>query len=67
MTVRAPYWDNPDKYEIATEVLSSAIRVLQAAGFEEREVLQLFGQVAQKRPRAPLWLDPLPKDQPTSA
>jgi hypothetical protein len=51
--------ENPDKYEIAAEVLSSAIRVLQAAGFYESEVLQLFGQVANKRERAPLYLEPL--------
>ncbi len=57
--------ENPDKYEIATEVLSSAIRVLQAAGFHEHEILQLFDQVAKKRERAPLWLTPLP-DEPAS-
>jgi len=51
--------ENPDKYEIATEVLSSAIKVLQASGFYETEILQLFGQVAKKRERAPLYLDPL--------
>jgi hypothetical protein len=50
---------NPDKMEIATEVLSSAVRVLRAAGFYEREILDLFGQVASKRERAPVWLDPL--------
>jgi hypothetical protein len=32
---------NPDKYEIATEVLSSAIRVLQAVGFYEDEIANL--------------------------
>jgi hypothetical protein len=51
--------ENPDKYDIATELLSSAIRVLQAAGFYEREILQLFDQVAKKRERMPLWLEPL--------
>jgi DNA-binding transcriptional regulator YhcF (GntR family) len=51
--------ENPDKYEIATEVLSSAIRVLQAVGFHEDEVLQLFNQVAKKQERAPLYLEPL--------
>jgi hypothetical protein len=51
--------ENPDKYEIATEVLSSAIRVLTAAGFYEEEVLQLFAQAARKPARVPLWLQPL--------
>ncbi len=53
------YMKNPDKYEIATEVLSSAVRVLQAAGFHESEILKLFDQVAKKRERTPLYLDPL--------
>ena len=59
MRPRPSYMENPDKYEIANEVLSSAIRVLQAAGFYEDEILQLFGQVAAKRERAPLYLQPL--------
>lgn len=59
MKARPPYMENPDKYEIATEVLSSAVRVLQAAGFHETEIPQLFGQVAKKRERAPLYLEPL--------
>lgn len=61
MKVRPGYMKNPDKYDIATEVLSSAIRVLQAAGFYESEILQLFDQVAKKRERAPVWLTPLPE------
>ena len=52
--------ENPDKYEIANEVLSSAIKVLQACGFYENEILQLFGQVAKKRERVPLYLEHLP-------
>jgi hypothetical protein len=48
--------ENPNKYEIANEVLSSAIRVLQTAGFYENEILALFAQAANKRERAPLWL-----------
>ncbi len=60
MKPRPPFMENPDKYEIANEVLSSAIRVLQAAGFYEGEILQLFSQVAAKRQRAPLYLQPLP-------
>ena len=59
MQSRPPYMENPDKYEIANEVLSSAIRVLQAAGFYESEILQLFRQVAAKRERAPVYLEPL--------
>jgi hypothetical protein len=51
--------ESPDKYDIANEVLSSAIRVLQAAGFYESEILQLFDQAAKKRERVPLWLQPL--------
>jgi DNA-binding transcriptional regulator YhcF (GntR family) len=50
---------NPDRYDIATEILSSAIRVLQAAGFSEEEIPTLFQQVAEKRARVPLWIEPL--------
>jgi DNA-binding transcriptional regulator YhcF (GntR family) len=50
---------SPDKYAVANEVLSSAIRVLQAVGFQEREILQLMTQVSKKRERAPLWLEQL--------
>ena len=59
MKPRKPSMENPDKYEIANEVLSSAIRVLQSVGFYESEILQLFGQVARKRERAPLFIEPL--------
>jgi hypothetical protein len=59
MQPRPLYMENPDKYEIATEVLSSAIRVLQAAGFHEDEIPRLFGQVADKRKRVPLYLERL--------
>ena len=59
MKARPQYMENPDKYDIATEVLSSAIRVLQAAGFYESEILQLFDQVAKMSERSPLWLKPL--------
>jgi hypothetical protein len=51
--------ENPDRYEIANEVLSSAIRVLQAAGFNEEEIPQLFDQVGKKPKRVPLYLEPL--------
>jgi DNA-binding transcriptional regulator YhcF (GntR family) len=50
---------NPDRYDIATEVLSSAIRVLQAVGFSESEIPKLFEQVSIKRARAPLWIEPV--------
>lgn len=53
----------PDKYDIATEVLSSAIRVLQATGFCEDEIQKLFGQVANRRVRVPLWIEPLETDR----
>jgi hypothetical protein len=59
MKRRPQFVKNPDKYDIATEVLSSAIRVLQAAGFYEGEILRLFAQVANKRERIPLYLEPL--------
>ena len=49
---------NPDRYDIATEVLSSAVRVLQATGFSEEEIPKLFRQVADRRARVPLWIDP---------
>jgi hypothetical protein len=51
--------ENPDRYEIATEVFSSAVRVLQTAGFEEDEIPRLFAQVASKRIRGPLYLERL--------
>jgi hypothetical protein len=51
--------ENIDRYAIANEVLSSAIRVLQAAGFHEREILEMMAQAAKKRERAPLWLEQL--------
>jgi hypothetical protein len=50
---------NPDRYDIATEVLSSAIRVLQAVGFSEGEIPKLFEQVSNKRARVPLWIEPI--------
>jgi hypothetical protein len=65
MKPRPPYMENPDKYDIATEVMSSAIRVLQAAGFYESEILRLFEQVAKKRERFPVWLEPL-SDKPNA-
>lgn len=49
----------PNKYDIATEVLSSAVRVLQAVGFSEEEIPGLFRQVVEKKVRAPFWIDPL--------
>jgi hypothetical protein len=51
--------EHPDKLEVATEVLSSAIRVLKAAGFYENEISQLFEQAAKKPLRHPLWLQPV--------
>jgi hypothetical protein len=51
--------ENPDKYEIATEGLSSAIRVLQAVGFYESEISELFEQAARKPKRVPFWSQPL--------
>jgi hypothetical protein len=59
MQSRPSYLENPDRYEIATEVLSSAIRVLQAAGFREDEIPLLFAQAANKRKRVPLYLERL--------
>lgn len=67
MKNRPSYMQNPDKYEIATEVLSSAIRVLQAAGFYESEILQLFEQVSRKSERYPVWLRPLSNRKSESA
>lgn len=60
MKSRPAFMERPDKYEIATEVLSSAMRVLHAVGFYELEILQLFAQAATKRERFPLYLEPLP-------
>lgn len=47
-----------EMYDIATEVLASAIRVLQAVGFGEKEIPSLFQQAAIRGVRAPLWLEP---------
>jgi hypothetical protein len=49
---------NPDRYDIATEVLSSAIRVLEAVGFAKEELPELFKQVANRPARSPVWIDP---------
>jgi hypothetical protein len=51
--------ERPDRYDIATEVLSSAIRVLHAVGFSERDIPKLFKQVADKGSRGPLWIKPV--------
>ena len=51
--------ESPDKYAIANEVISSAIKVLQTAGFYEDEILELFGEVSQKPLRMPLYLEKL--------
>ena len=50
---------NPDRYDVATEVLSSAFRVLQSVGFSEQEIARLFALVAEKETRGPLWLNPV--------
>jgi hypothetical protein len=50
---------SPERYDIATEVLSSAVRVLQAAGFSEEEIPKLFQQVADRPVRVPVWIEPL--------
>jgi hypothetical protein len=56
--------ENPDKHDIATEVLSSAVRILQAVGFSEREIPELFERVIMRGARAPLWIEPLqPRDR----
>lgn len=47
------------RYDIANEVLASAVRILRAAGFSEEEIPRLFEQVASRGVRAPVWLDPL--------
>jgi hypothetical protein len=48
---------NPNKYDVAIEVLASAARILRAVGFDEREIPGLFEQVAKKASRAPLWIE----------
>lgn len=48
---------NPDRYDIATEVFLSAKRVLQAVGFDEVEVQDLFKQAASMPKRGPIWLE----------
>ena len=63
MKPRPAFMENPDKYDIANEVIGSAVRVLQAVGFYESEVLQLFEQASKKKERFPLYLQPLPDDQ----
>lgn len=62
MEKRIEFRQIPEKYDIATEVLSSAIRVLKSLGFSEQEIVLLFNQVTRKSVRGPLWLEPLPGD-----
>jgi len=50
---------NTDRYDVATEVLASAVRVLQAVGFSEEEIPKLFQQVAARGVRAPIWIEPM--------
>jgi hypothetical protein len=57
--------ENPDQYDIATEVLSSAVRILQAVGFSEREIPKLFEHVIMRGARKSLWIDPLHPRDPT--
>lgn len=64
MKERPAFMENPDKYEIANEVIGSAIRILQSAGFYESEILQLFAQASKKKERFPLYLEPLSDVQP---
>ena len=49
---------DPNKYDVATEVLSSTVRILQSLGFSEREIPQLFEQVAKRPIRGPVWIEP---------
>jgi len=63
MRTRPPYMESPDKLDVANEVLASAIRILQAAGLYDDEIVQLFDQVAKGWKPGPLWLHPL-EDQP---
>lgn len=59
MKVRRPTLPQAiDKYDVATEVLGSALRVLQAVGFSEKEASELFRGVAEKHSRAPVWIFP---------
>jgi hypothetical protein len=59
MQPRPSHFKDPDRSDLATEVLCSAIRVLQAAGFHEDDIPLLFAQVPNKRKRVPLYLEPL--------
>jgi hypothetical protein len=59
MEAKPPQTPKPDRYEIATEVLSSAVRILFAVGFSEGDVPRLFEQVAKRPARGPLWIEPL--------
>ena len=59
--------DEVAKYDLATEVLSSAVKVLLAAGFAEDEIPQLFEQVVKKERRAPIWIVPVERKGLTSA
>ena len=51
--------EGPEKYDVATEVLSSAVRILQSVGFSEQEIPKLFAQVVMSGARAPIWIEPL--------
>lgn len=49
----------PTKYDVANEVLASAVRILQAVGFDEQEIPKLFHQVASQPSRGPIWVEAL--------
>ena len=58
--------DDAVRYDLATEVLSSTVRILRAAGFAEDEIPRLFEQVVKKERRAPIWIAPVEKQKSTS-
>jgi hypothetical protein len=62
MVKRTEFRQIPEKYEIATEVLSSTVRVLKSLGFSDREVVELFEQAIKRGIRAPIWLERLAGD-----
>lgn len=59
MTRESPKNLKSQRYDVATEVLASAVRVLHALGFTEQEIPKLFQQVADRRVRWPVWLEPV--------
>jgi hypothetical protein len=59
MAQTSSYQQSFDKTDFATEVISSTIHILKAAGFSDSEIQELFAQAVRRGVRAPFWAEPL--------